>query len=97
MMGRQGKQCKLFRYHVDLDNRIRPEHPLRQLIAAVQDIAILVKSSPKAHVAILAGARAVVSDGLGRFARVLAELRLAAARLISLRDWSSGHLCLPSV
>ena len=29
MMGQQDEQKELFSYHIDLDKRVRPEHPLR--------------------------------------------------------------------
>jgi transposase len=35
MMGQQNSQKDLFTYHVDLDRRVRPDHPLRRIAAAV--------------------------------------------------------------
>ena len=35
MMGRQRRQGKLFHYHVDLDGRVRSDHPLRKIKQAV--------------------------------------------------------------
>lgn len=35
MMGRHDPQKDLFSYHIDLDKRVRPDHPLRKIVAKV--------------------------------------------------------------
>lgn len=35
MMGQQNSQKDLFAYHIDLDRRVRPDNPLRQVVRAV--------------------------------------------------------------
>ena len=35
MMGKQAGQKSLFSYRVDLDQRVRPDHPLRQIRAQI--------------------------------------------------------------
>ena len=35
MMGQQNQQKDLFSYHIDLDRRVRSDHPLRQVAAAI--------------------------------------------------------------
>src|SRR5438093_1412350 len=40
MMGIQENQGRLFDYHVNLDQRVRPDHPLRRL-AAVLDLSFV--------------------------------------------------------
>jgi transposase len=35
MMGQQNQQKDLFSYHIDLDRRVRADHPLRQVAAAI--------------------------------------------------------------
>lgn len=45
-MGQQDSQKALFSYHIDLDRRIRADHPLRRVAAVIEPLPVSVWPTP---------------------------------------------------